>query len=492
MSVDQASQFKERTISGIGWSVVSQLGTQSMQLIIGVTLARLLTPNDFGLIGMILVFTGFANIFTDLGFGSAIIQKKDVSQEHYSSVFWLNIGTGFVLMMVFIGLSPLIGKFYGESVLVPLTMVTSSNFLIGSFGIVQTSILKKDIDFKKIALINMTALLISGIAGISMAFMGLGVWSLVWQSILLSFIQVIILWFVTAWRPSLSFNKKAVKELIPFSINLLGFTSINYWLRNGDNLLIGKVLGDGALGIYSKAYSIMLLPLRTVSSTISRVMFPAFSSIQEDRQRIARAYLTITRTIALITFPMMIGLWVVSEDFVLLIFGDQWADMIPLLQVFCFVGLVQSIGTLNGNLYLSQGRTDLQFKVGTIIGILGIGAIVIGLNWGIRGVAYAYGAFSLLAVYPSIAIAVALIDLKFLVVAKNLAAITLCSLGMGIAVWSVGLLLPVSWPHWANLGIQIPFGIFIFWSLISIFKIEAYLGLKIYFMEEYNKIRNQN
>ncbi len=470
--------FRNKTITGIGWNVIAQVGRQGMTFIIGVILARLLSPEVYGLIGMVLLFSGFANVFLDFGFGSALVQKQNADQEHYSSVFWLNLATGAVLTIGFSLAAPLIAQFYHEPMLASLTVFISFSFIIGSLGLVQTALLQKRIMFRQLAIIDITAIILSGGLGIALAWSGYGVWSLVWQSLVQALIRVLLLWTINKWRPVMRFRWGAVKDLLKFSANLLGFSSINYWFRNADNLMIGKFLGSAALGIYAKTYSIMLVPIVLISQTISQVMFPAFSSIQEDKKRIANTYLRITGGIALITFPLMTLLWLVSEHFVWVIFGEQWVGMIPILKVFCFVGLIQSIGTLNGNLYLSQGRSDLQFKVGTIISILGVGAIVLGLKWGVEGVATAYSAFVAIIIYPSIRIAVSLVGLKFSHVVRHLSKIMICTVVMVILVWVTGFIMPENLPHWIYLVTQTATGILVYGAMVLSLRLPAYLDLK--------------
>ena len=478
MSLDHGGDFKKKTISGISWSVMSRLSVQGLNFVIGVILARLLSPDDYGLIGMVLVFVGFANVFLDLGFGSALIQKQNATSEHYSSIFWINIGVGLILMLLFMILSPAIARFYNQPELIPLTLLVSTNFFIGSFRVVQFSILTKELNFRRLTIIELSALLVSGIIGISCAIIGFGVYSLAFQSISSNIMLVLLLWILSSWRPRLSFQWNAVKDLLGFSTNLLMFSSLNYWSRNADNMLIGRNLGTDALGIYNRSYRVMLLPITMVSRTISRVMFPAFSTIQDNKPRIARVYLRITRSIALITFPIMIGMLVVSDYFVLAIYGEKWAGMIPILRILCTVGLIQSIGTLNGNIYLSQGRADLQFKVGAIFGILTIGAIIIGLQWGIMGVALAYLTITILLVYPSITIATSLIGISFSDVLKNLWKILACAVSMGIAVIILDQILPDNMPQIVYLTIEVLFGVVLYFSLIHFLKLQAYLDLK--------------
>jgi PST family polysaccharide transporter len=229
-----------------------------------------------------------------------------------------------------------------------------------------------------------------------------------------------------------------------------------------------------------------------ISGTIGRVMFPALSSIQDDKQRVAALYLRMTRTIALVTFPMMMGLWILSDHFVLALFGPKWAEMIPILSVFCWTGMLQSISTLNGNLYRSQGRTDLQFKVEGLANALGIVAIIIGLQWGIEGVANAYTLFILLATYPTMKIAISLVGLTFLEVVKKLAAVFACASGMVVMIWLLGMGLPASWPHWAHLVVQTLFGGALYLLLLHLFKVEAYQDIRDLLLEQWQSRKQRS
>ena len=467
--------FKSRTLSGLSWSTISQFGVQVLKMATGIALARLLSPKEFGLMGMIAVFVGFASIFINFGFGAALIQKKDAEQKHYSSIFWINIGLGITLMSILMICASWIAKFYKEPILIPVTILISANLFIGAIGSVHSTLFQKQLNFKSLAITEIVAVIFSGIIAITMASLGFGIWSLVIHSITSTVTMVTLMWYFSDWRPSFVFDWKAVKDLIGFSSNLFGFNILNYFVRNVDNLLIGRFLGSSALGLYSKAYSMMLFPLSNMSMVIGRVMFPAFSSIQEDIPRIRKLYLRITRNTALITFPLMLGLLITSDSFVAAVLGLQWSGMIPILKVFCIVGMIQSIGTLNGIIYQSQGRTDLQFKVGGTIGVMGVIAIIIGLRWGVVGVAYAYCTFSLLFLYPSIRIAVSLIGITFVEVIVNLSGVFTCALSMATAVCLLGYTLPIDWSPWRHLAVEVPFGIIIYIALIHFLKVRSYM-----------------
>ena len=380
-----------------------------------------------------------------------------------------------------------IATFYNEPRLKLLTMVLSVTFFIGSLSIVQKTILIRSMNFRVLAIIETLTMAISGIFAITIAFLGFGVWSLVWQAIVSAIIGVIILWVLSDWKPSFRFNKNAAKELLGFGGNLLGFNVFNYWVRNIDDLLIGKVIGSSGLGIYTRAYSVMLMPLRQISSTVGQVVFPTLSRIQDDKVRVKHLYLSTISIIALITFPMMMGLLVVADCFVLALFGPKWVDLIPILQVFCLLGMVQSIGTTVGWIYNSQGRTDWQFRWGIAAGTLLILSIIIGIMIrSILSVAVCYTIMSgVILAYPNFAIPGKLIDMTFSDVVRSVSGVFGCAVLMAGGVYLLGVILPSEWPHWANLLLQVPFGIIIHVVLIHYFKLKSYVEAKELFLEQW-------
>ncbi len=467
-------EFREKTLQGVSWSVVAQVGKQAFQLIFTVLLARLLSPREFGLVGMVMVITGFARLFSDLGLGAALVQKQDIEEKHRSSVFWLNVGAGSVLTLGFIAVAPLVAELYNEPLLVPVAMVLGVKFLIGGFSVVHRTLFRKRIDFKSLAVVQITSIGLAGAIGVGLAYTGFGVWSLVAKILVSSIATVALLWILSPWVPRLMFSWEAIKELMGFSLNLLGEKSMNYWVRQVDDVLIGRVLGSNALGMYRYAYRIMLFPTRRISGVVSRVMFPSLSTIQEDTERVRRVFFRMTRTIALITFPMMLGLLAVSESFVLGVLGSQWSEMVPILRVFCIVGVMQSVGTLKGNLFLSQGRPDLMFRVGLFAKPVLIAGIVIGLQWGVAGVAYGYATAVALVTYPEWHYAGKLVGFTYGDLAYDLSGIFGCAAGMAGLVYALGLAPSAEWPHSLRLLIQVPAGAGIYWVLVYSFDVRAY------------------
>jgi len=382
--------LRKKTIKGIFWSFLSQGGKQVSQIIIITILARLLSPDDFGTLAMVLVFTNFAMIFSEMGMIGALVQKTDTRDRHYHSAFWLNIIVGIGLTLIFMVSSPLIAWFYKKPELKPILFIVSFNFIFSSFTIVQQAILTKEMDFKSLAIRDIISMILGGIVGIIMAYHGFGVWSLVYQLIVTTLMNACLLWVLSSWRPKFEFAMADIKDIFNFSANVTGFNVLNYFSRNLDQLLIGKFLGPIALGYYSLAYKIMLYPLQNISWVIIKVMFPAFSKIQDNIREMRLNYLKMIKAISLVTFPLMAWLFCVAPEIVHIFIGDKWKPVIILIRIFCFCGVAQSIGTTAGTIYLAKGKVDLQLKL-QILGTLNvIIAIFIGLKYGIIGVSLAY------------------------------------------------------------------------------------------------------
>lgn len=383
--------LRKKTISGLFWSVLSQGGKQVSQFVITAILARLLSPADFGLVAMATVFTGFAMIFGELGISSALIQKQDLDEDHWSSAFWLNLLVGFFLAIIFYFSAPFIALFYKKPELVSILQVLSINFILVSFTIIQQTILTKEMNFRSLMVRDILAVIVSGFLGIVLAFRGWGVWSLIVQTLTFSIVNGVLLWILSKWRPRFVFSRLAIRDIFHFSANVTGFQIINYFGRNIDQLLIGKFLGTQALGYYSLAYKLMLLPLQNISWMITRVMFPAFSLIQNDITKLRVNYLKMIKYIAVITIPLMLGLFFIAKDLVLVFYGPKWLLTVSLIQVLVFCGMVQSIGTTVGIIYQSLGRADIQFKFTLFVSVpTAVLSVLIGLRYGIVGVAIAY------------------------------------------------------------------------------------------------------
>lgn len=478
-----SKDLRNRTITGVSWSAVAQAVTQLFTFAISIVLARLLGPKAFGLIGMVTVFTGFAALFSGLGLGAAIIQRKNLEPRHLNTAFWLNLAFGSGLTLLMIVLAPVVAWFYKEPQLTPLTACIAFQFLISSLCVVQSALLSREMRFRALAVVQIGSSVASGSLGLGMAFGGMGVWSLVAQTLTVSATQLLLLWKMAHWRPRLAFEWLACKELFGYSASVLGFDSVNYWARSLDRLLIGRFIGADGLGIYSRAYNLMLLPLSQVSRIVGGVMFPAMSAIQDDRPRVKRAYLKAIGMIGFITFPMMVGLFVLADHFILALLGPEWAATIPILKLFCWVGLIQSILSTVGWIYISLGKTKLYFVMGVIGTVLCLVGFVIGIHWGLMGVVYAYSLTTLIVVYPFFLVPGRLIGLSFMEALSNLSPAFFCSLAMGAVMWGCGRLFPPGTNHWVYLAVLTPLGSAVYLALAAGLKINVWIEARRVFAE---------
>jgi O-antigen/teichoic acid export membrane protein len=472
------SLYRE-AIRGVAWTTVGRTLAQLVSFGITVVLARLLTPADFGLLGMGLVFTGFVSMFGELGFGAALVQRTDITEAHLSSVFWLNVVTGIVLAAVTAAAAPLLGLFYDEPTLVPLLRVLSLNFVLAPLTMVQTALLSRSMNFRLLAVAEIASTAVSGTAAVMAAFAGWGVWSLVCKTLVSTVVTSVALWSASQWRPQRIWDRTALRELIGFSSNLLGFMTINYWARQLDALLIGRVMGANALGLYSRAYSTMLLPVYEISGVLSRVMFPTLSKLQADKSEAKRVYLKTIGMIAVVTFPLMGMLFVLTEPFVIAIFGAHWIECAPVLRILSIVGMFQSVGTTVGWLYQSQGRTDLMFRWAIAAGFAIMASLAFGVYLGtIETVALCYAVMSVgVLAYPQFAVPGKLIGVTPADVLRAVSGPLLCTLAIIALLWSGNHWLLRGLSAGRLLSIAAIAGVVAYVLLLRAFRVPAYVEL---------------
>ena len=459
--------LKSTTIHGVAWNALGRISNQVLQFGLSVILMRLLQPADYGLLAMAWVVIGFAGIFNEFGFGSAIVQRQDIDAQHLSSVFWINIAIGAGFTLLFFMTAGWMADFFHTAGLKPVMQWLSFSFLIGGLGIVPGALLQKQMRFDLINQISVATTFLSGCIGVYMAYRGYGVMSLVAQSLSNSLIGLPLMFIASRWKPLLVLSWKHVRQLFSFSAYLTGFNVINYWARRSDDLLIGKFMGSTSLGIYSRAYALMLLPITQVISMVSGVMFPALSSIQHDKQRIKSIYIRVIQVIAFFSFPMMLGLVATADHFMLGIFGSKWAGVIPLIRILAFVGVLQCIGNPTGWIYLSQGKTNWMFWWGVFGSGSVVVAIIVGVWMGsIYTVAWAYLFINILLSYPVVAIPGRLIGMKWIEVYRPLLPTFLISGSMAIIVYFAGMALPAAWPAIWKLVVQVMLGAGIYFTLM--------------------------
>jgi len=469
------------TAFGILWTGTSQISVQGFRFIVIIILARLLYPEDFGLVGLAAIFIGLINAINELGLSAAIIQKKNIEEVHLSTSFWASVATGIILFLFTILASPYVADFFNEDLVEPLLIINSIGFIIGSFSVVHRAQLEKNLKFKKISIVEIVAACCSGIISIAMAFAGYGVWSLILGGLFGNFISVILLWKIFSWRPSLIFSFTHFKELFNFGGNVMSSRILNYIESNIDFIIIGKMLSALAFGYYSFAYSLILFPLRKVSIIVTRVVFPAFSILQDDNEILRKGYLKIVRYISLITFPMLSGLFVVAPEFITIVYGTKWTPMILPLQILCLTGILHSIGHTIGTILLSKGRADIQLKWNLFSSIVLTIAVIIGVQYGIVGVAVAV-TIAKVFLFPTIQLITnRLIDLSMFNYFKAIypAIISSITLMIFVEVYQRLCLMVFDISGFYLLITSIFLGIIVYISVLSIFFNDIFKELKL-------------
>jgi PST family polysaccharide transporter len=467
------------TVRGVGWSAGAQVGKQVAQITLSIVIARLLLPAAFGQLEQILVLAGLANLVADFGFGAALVQRKELTEEHRSSVFWVQLALGACVTLLLIAVAPLIAAFYRQAPLRGLTVLLAPNFLLLSVCTVPRSLLTRRMRFRTLAVIDVATLVIGGVVCVAMAAAGFGVVSMVVSMLVNSAATAVMLFAASPWKPRFLLHRESVRELLPYSRNLLGFSLVNYTIRNGDNLLVGRLLGAVALGLYDRGYSILLYPNRQISSVVGNVMFASMSRMSDDVDRLRRVYLRTVGAIALVTFPVMAGLALVAREFVPVVLGRQWVAAVPIIQIFCVLGATESITTTIGWIYQATGRTDVLLRWALVVGGVPLVGIVAGALMGsIEAVTIGYAICTTLLLYPAFRWAGKLIDLTFAEVVRTVRQVALCTIAMAAVVAGTAVALPADTAPVVRLFAKAAVGAVAYGALVHFGRVKAYVDLR--------------
>ena len=482
--------LKKQVIHGSLWSFFERIGRLGIQIIIGIILARLLPPEKFGLIAMLSIFIAVAQTFIDSGFSSALIQKQDSNHLDECSIFYFNILVGFLGAGVIFISAPWIATFYQIPILTPLARVLSLNLIFNAFGVVQSALLTKRIDFKAQMKISVIATVLSGSIGVTMAYQGYGVWSLVAQSIGGNLFGAILLWFLLPWRPSWIFSWVSLRSMIPFGSKLLFSGLLNTIYNNLYFVVIGKMFSATDLGYYTRAQQTQQMPVDNLSSTVSRVTFPAFSSIQDDKARLKRSTQKALSTLALVNFPLMIGLAVVAKPLVLVLLTDKWLPCVPYLQLLCVVGLLYPLHAINLNVLIAQGRSDLFFRLEIYKKAITTATIFLTYRWGITAMIYGQIATSVISYYMNSYYTGKLLSYPVKEQIKDIIQILLLALLMGLGVYLV-IFIPLQ-NNITLLLSQVSVGVISYILLCSFANISSFLEIRSIAKEEYRSLRHRS
>ncbi len=464
--------LKSKTLHGLFWSFFERVGQQGIQFIISIILARLLLPEQFGLIAMLTIFMAIAQSFINSGFGQALIQKQDVTHIDECSIFYFNILVGFLAAGLLCLTAPWIAGFYNQPLLVPLTYVLSLNMIINAFGLVQTTLLTKHIDFKTQLKVSVIATVISGTIGVTMAFNGFGVWSLVAQSLSSNLFRTALLWLFNTWRPSLAFSFISLRGMFAFGSKLLFAGLLNTIFNNLYLVVIGKIFSAADLGFYSRAQRLQQICLTNIADAPARVTFPVFSSVQDDKPRLKRGVRKALTTMAMINFPMMLGLAVIAKPLVHVLLTDKWLPCVPYLQLLCAVGMLYPLHLINLNVLKAQRRSDLFFRLEILKKVLIAFAIAVTYRWGIVVMIYGQIVTSCLAYYLNAYYTDEMLGYSIIEQIRDVfpSLVLACAMGVGIYMLHYSLI--------ANqlllLSLQIILGVAIYSLLCHIFKISSF------------------
>ena len=385
----QKDSLKTKTKKGLAWSMVERFATQGVQFLFGIILARLLSPDDYGIIAMPLVFLAIAQCIIDSGFSTALIRKPELTEDDLSTAFYFNIGIGILCYAVLFFSSPLIADFYHTPILSSLLKVTALAVLFNPLCAVQQAILTRKIDFKTQAIVSFSGAVVSGIVGLYMAYNGFGVWSLVFQQVGGYVMRTILLWILGKWKPKRKWSWESFHYLWGFGSKMLGSGLLDTIYNNIYPIVIGKYFSAQDLGNYTRAQQFSSLPSSNVTGVLQRVTFPVLSSIQNEDERLAKNYRKILKLSAFLVFPMMLMLSAIANPLVRILLTDKWIGCVVLLQIICFQMMWYPIHAINLNLLTVKGRSDLFFRLEIFKKIMGVCIMFItiphGIIWMVSG-----------------------------------------------------------------------------------------------------------
>lgn len=372
------------TTNGVIWSAIERFSVQGISFLLSIVIARLVTPGEYGLIAMLAIFMAIAQSFIDSGFGNALIQKKDRNEIDYSTVFYFNTVISIILYGVLYLCAPLIARFYNQPELTSVTRWIGLNLIFISLSIVQRTRLNIDLNFKLQAKVSLAAVIISGIAGITMAYNGRGVWALVFQSLSNNFLSTIFLWVTAKWHPMLVFSTDSFKRLFSFGSKLLASGLLHTIYLNLYSLVIGKFYNAADVGFYNRAYTISQYPSTNIVTIITRAIYPVQCTHQDDDRWLEQNFLSYLRMTCFIVFPLMALLAVIAKPLVLLVLTKKWLPTAELISILSFAYMWYPVMVINNQMLNVKGRSDLFLKAEIIKKIAAVAILCITLPFGIE------------------------------------------------------------------------------------------------------------
>lgn len=372
---------------GAFWVILEQVILKVFSFVTNIVLARLLFPEDFGVVAIALVAWEIIKLFGNFGIAAKLIYQQEKINEYATSAFWLNIVVSLALGLVTIFIAPYVARFYGNELVQPILVLFSLAFVVQSLGTTHLALLRKELAFKKITLVEVVTTLFSRSFAIGMAFMGFGVWSLVIPEVIASPFKAVAFWIINPWKPDFKLNTGYWRDIFKFGFNYLGADLTRYLNINGDYIIIGKMLGERSLGLYTFAYNIANLPFQNITSTVSKVAFPTFSKLQDDLKRFQKVLLKMTKFTSLTAFPLLMELLILADLLIPLVYGDKWKEAIMPLQIIIGFILFRVFSSPGGQVLIALGKPDTLFRFNLIQSPFLLAAVFIGSHYGISGAA---------------------------------------------------------------------------------------------------------
>ena len=467
--------LKDKTVKGVGWSVIDNLAQHGITFLVGVVLARLLTPEDYGLIGIIAIFTNVCIALINGGFTNALIRKKDVTDKDYNTVFICNLGVSIFLYVVIYFCSPFIAKFFERDELIALTRVASFGIIIGALALVQQTRLTKKIDFKTQTKITLVASVISGCVGITMASIGLGVWSLIAQQLSSHLIRTILLWSYNKWLPKLCFSSDSFHELFGFGWKMMVSRLLDTVWTELYQVVVGKFYSPSTLGQYTRGKNFSQLLSNNLTNVIQRVTFPVLSSIQDDKTRMVSAYRRIIRITMLVTTSGMFVCGAISEPLIYCLIGPQWHESTVYLPLICISSAAYPLHAINLNMLQVQGRSDLFLGLEVVKKILALIPLGVGAFVGIMPMLYVNILYNVIAYFLNSHFSGKLIGYTPWMQIKDFTPSFGIAITISMIVYTLKFL-PIS--YWFILPLQLIVGIVCFICICKSVKNKEYMELK--------------
>lgn len=462
---------KSNIIGSLFWKLMERGGTQGIQFIVQIVLARLLLPEDYGLVALVMVFILLANVFVQSGFNTALIQNKEVDKVDFSSVFYLSLFVAGLLYLILYFSSPFIAGFYKEPQLTLILKVLSVTLIFGAFNSIQNAFIARNMLFKKLFFCSLSAILISGAIGILAALSGWGVWALVTQQLANQFSIIVILWFTVDWRPQLLFSFSRIKVLFSFGWKLLASALIDTLYVNLRSLIIGKIYTPEILGFYNRGEQFPALIVGNINGSIQSVMLPALSAHQDDRRRVKEMVSRSIVTSSFVLFPLMVGLAIVAKPLVLIVLTEKWLPCVPFLQIFCASYALMPIHTANLQAINALGRSDIFLKLEIVKKIVGVTILGVSIPFGIYAIAWGALLSGIISTFINAYPNLKLLNYSYLEQCKDILPTLAISLVMGTIIYSIKFL-EIS--MWQILILQILVGVIIYVVLAIIFKLECF------------------